>query len=93
MYDSTVKKSDLQPFCKTVQLLSEVIVLKTKLKMISALLAVLLVFSLTGAAAFADPVPVPGDAVLNVSVTVDRDEYVPGSYIDGGGEVVYMCSL
>ena len=62
--------------------------MKTKLKMISVLLAVLLVFSLTGAAAFADPVPVPGGAVLNVSVTVDRDEYVPGSYIDGEGNEI-----
>ena len=62
--------------------------MKTKLKMISGLLVLLLVFSLTGAAASADPVPVPGDAVLNVSVTVDRDEYVPGSYIDGEGNEI-----
>ena len=62
--------------------------MKTKLKMISALLAVLLVYSLTGVAAFADPVPVPGGAVLNVSVTVDRDEYVPGSYLDGEGNEI-----
>ena len=62
--------------------------MKTKLKMISVLLAVLLVYSLTGVAAFADPVPVPGGAVLNVSVTVDRDEYVPGSYIDGEGNEI-----
>ena len=62
--------------------------MKTKLKMISGLLAVLLVFSMTGAAAFADPVPVPGDARLNVSVTVERDEILPGTYIDGEGNEI-----
>ena len=62
--------------------------MKTTFKMISGLLAVLLVFSLAGVTAFADPVPVPGDAVLNVSVTVDRDEIVPGSYIDGEGNEI-----
>ena len=75
---------------RTVQLLSEVIDLKTKIRTISALLAVILVFSLTGIAAYADPVPVPGDATLNISISVDRDGVVVDSYDDGTGNYVTL---
>ena len=64
--------------------------MKTKIRTISALLAVILVFSLTGAAAYADPVPVPGDATLNISISVDRDGVVVDSYDDGTGNYVTL---
>ena len=64
--------------------------MKTKIRTISALLTVILVFSLTGIAAYADPVPVPGDATLNISISVDRDGVVVDSYDDGTGNYVTL---
>ena len=51
--------------------------------MISTLLALLLIFSLMGGSAFADPVTVPGEATLTVGVGVQRDDAVASNYVDG----------
>ena len=60
--------------------------------MISTLLALLLVFSLTGGSAFADPVTVPGEATLTVGVGVQRDDAVASNYVDGEGNTVELAA-
>ena len=64
--------------------------MKKNLKLLSMLLAVLLVCSLTCTAAFADLLPVPGGAWLNISVTAARDGQVPASYINEAGEEIWL---
>ena len=64
--------------------------MKTNLRVTCMLLALLLVFSLTGAAAFADLYTIPGNATLTVSVNAERDEYVPDHYTDGDGNEIYL---
>lgn len=60
--------------------------------MISTLLALLLVFSLTGGSAFADPITVPGEATLTVGVGVQRDDAVASNYVDGEGNPVELAA-
>ena len=55
------------------------------------LLAVMLVFSPDrSCAAFAEMLPVPGEATLSVTVNVERDEFTPASYTDEAGEEVFL---
>ena len=58
--------------------------------MLCTLLALILVFSLTGVSAFADMLIVPGGAMLSVAVTAERDELTPDSYTNDAGEEVYL---
>ena len=60
--------------------------------MISTLLALLLIFSLMGGSAFADPVTVPGEATLTVGVGVQRDDAVASNYVDGEGNTVELAA-
>ena len=58
--------------------------------MLCTLMALILVFSLTGVSAFADMLVVPGGAVLSVAVTAERDDVTPGSYTNDAGEEVFL---
>ena len=64
--------------------------MKSKTRMLCTLMALILVFSLTGVSAFADMLVVPGGAVLSVAVTAERDDVTPGSYTNDAGEEVLL---
>ena len=64
--------------------------MKSKTRMLCTLMALILVFSLTGVSAFADMLVVPGGAVLSVAVTAERDDVTPGSYTNDAGEEVFL---
>ena len=64
--------------------------MKAKVKMLSSLLALILLFSLTGGAAMAERFIVPGGAAMSVAVSVERDEYTPASYLDAEGNEIAL---